>query len=110
MRLRPSCRSSGPFILAQCRDRQRMDPALELLGQRLIDHSVPLDAGFTFEGCGDYSHVKMRLSPGTSARMSRMPVAVVPDFQLLRRKGFLKLVLYGLLSATRMHFSRLSLC
>ena len=75
-------------------NRHRVYRRLQLFGQKLIDHPVPLQPRFAFEGLGHYFNAEMRFAFAVEMRLvPGVEVAFVDDFETLRAQRRFKLPL-----------------
>ena len=75
-------------------NRHRVYRRLQLLRQKLINHPVPLEPRFAFEGLGHYFYTEMRFAFAVEMRLvPGVEVAFVDDFEALGRQRGFKLLL-----------------
>lgn len=68
-------------------DRHGMHPFTRQIAQRLVDHALPLEAGYAFKSGALDHHGEVRFPAAIIAHMAAMAGAVVDNFQPFRGKG-----------------------
>jgi hypothetical protein len=76
---------------------ERMDAALELVGERRIDHAVAFEPGLSAERLRYNIEAEVRLAPRTMPGMSLVQMGFVFDMQALGRESRNKLGCYDVL-------------